>query len=271
MGIRSTGSTSISFGLVSVPVKIYTATASQDVKFVSLHKDCGGRLGQKKVCKACTNEVENGNTVKGYEVGKDQYVQFTAEELQAVKPEQFNHLKIEEFVPADTIDPIFYEKSVFVGPDKGGERAFNMLSLAMRGTDNVAIGQYMSRGKVYLVAIRPYRTGLIMQHLFYNNEVRDFDEVPLGPDCLFSPDESDMAVKLVEQLTSKTFDPSKYSDAYREGVLAAAKDKQDGKAVQVVPVAAAAPAVVDLFDALKESLKAEKKAGKKKAKKSKAG
>jgi DNA end-binding protein Ku len=197
--MRSTGSTVIAFGLVNVPVKLFTATSSHDVQFNTLHKACGGRLKQGLACPACAVEItdKDAETDKGYEVSKGQYVTFTAAELKSLAPSKFEALEIEAFVPADKVDFIYVEKAIFVGPDKGGDRAFNLLVKAMRQTERVAIGRYMSRGRVYVCMLRPYEKGMVLHHLFYADEVRDYSEVDIGEDVAFTDKELNLAAKLI--------------------------------------------------------------------------
>jgi DNA end-binding protein Ku len=158
MAARPTGSTAISFGLVSIPVKVYTATAAQGVHFNQLHKKCGTRLKQQMRCPVCDEAVERDDTIKGYEVGKSQYVQFTAEEMRGLEAERSHTLDLVEFVPEETVDLIYVEKSQYLGPDKGGDKAFNLLGKAMRRTGRIAVGRYQSHGKVHLVLLRCART-----------------------------------------------------------------------------------------------------------------
>jgi len=259
MGIRSTGSTTISFGMVSIAVKIYTATKSHDPQFNTMHAECGSRVKQgKNHCPTCSKDVEPDDCVKGFEVTKGQYVTFTKQELEGLKPQKFERLDIEAFVPASTIDPIHFEKSIFIGPDKGADRAFNLLSKAMRGTEYCAIGRYMSRGKVYLTMLRPFGKGIMLHHLYYADEVRDYNEVDLGKDTAFDPREEQMAADLVKSLAKPKFDAADYADEYFENVSNAIDAKAKGNEV-VMPAADAPKAgTIDLFEALKASLEASK-------------
>jgi DNA end-binding protein Ku len=252
--MKATGSTTIAFGLVSVPVKLFTATASHDVEFNRLHKACGSRIKQKLHCPTCDVEVGADDLAKGYEVSKGQFVTFTAEELKALSPERFTSLEIEAFVPTDKVDYIYVEKSIFVGPDKGGDRAFNLLTKAMRQTDRVALGRYCSRGRVYVCMLRPYEKGMLLHHLFYADEVRDYSEVDIGADVAFSDKELNLAAKLIGELEAEDFEPESFKDEYRDAVVEAAQAKGQGKAVVMAPALAPKAAVVDLFEALKLSL-----------------
>lgn len=253
MAARATGSTTISFGLVSIPVKTYTATQSMSVSFNMLHKDCGTRVKQQLVCPTHETVVEREDTVKGYEISKGQYVVFSNEELRLLEAERTNSIDIMEFVPASTVDFLQIEKTHFLGPDKGGHKAYTLLSQAMKEADVVAIGRYNARGKSYVVMIRPYSKGLALHQLYYADEVRSFDEVDIGPDVRISPAEQDLAHKLIEQLRSEAFDPSKYRDEFSDRVREAAEQKAQGMEITTAPEQPAAQ-IIDLFEALKRSL-----------------
>jgi DNA end-binding protein Ku len=253
MVARATSSTTISFGLVSIPVKLYTATSAQDVHFNQLHKQCGGRIRQKLHCPVEDVEVERGDIVKGFEVAKNQYVQFSEEELRALEEEKFSTLNLVEFVPENTVDFVYIEKSQYIGPDKGGEKAFNLLSKAMRSMERIAVGRYWSRGKVQLVLLRPYRKGLILHQVYYANEVRSYDDIELGPDLHFSDQEQQLAERLIDQLSVDEFSADKYHDEYGQRVRQAAEEKAAGQQITLAPEQPAAQ-IIDLFEALKQSL-----------------
>jgi DNA end-binding protein Ku len=254
MAARSTSSTTISFGLVSIPVKLYTATSAQDVHFNQLHKKCGSRVKQKLHCPVDDEFVERDDLVKGYEIAKNQYVQFTEEELRALEAQRFSTLDLVEFVPESTVDFVYIEKSQYLGPDKGGEKAFNLLTRAMREMQRIAVGRYWSRGKVQLVLMRPYRKGLILHQVYYANEVRSYDDVDLGPDQAFSAGELQLAQQLIEQLSEPAFAAEKFHDEYAERVHKAAEEKAAGQQITVAPEQPAAQ-IIDLFEALKQSLR----------------
>ncbi|MET0387714.1 MAG: Ku protein, partial [Polyangiales bacterium] len=235
MAARATSSTTISFGLVSIPVKMYTATSAQDVHFNQLHKTCGSRVKQQLYCPVDDVVIERGDIVKGFEVSKNQYVQFSEEELKALEAEKFSTLNLVEFVPENTVDFVFIERSTYLGPDKGGEKAFNLLSKAMRQMERIAVGRYWSRGKAQLVLIRPYRKGLILHQVYYANEVREYDDVELGPDMAFSDAEQQLAERLIEQLSEPAFAPEKFHDEYSDRVRKAADEKAAGQQITVAP------------------------------------
>ncbi len=253
MPARPNSSTTISFGLVSIPVKIYTATTSRSVRFNQLHTKCGGRVKQKLYCPVDDEEVERDDLVRGFEFAKNQYVQFSGEEMRALEAERFHTLDIVEFVPESSVDFIYIERSQYLGPDKGGDKAFNLLSKAMRRTDRIAVGRYWSRGKEQLVLLRPYRKGLIMHQVYYANEVRDYEDVELGPDVRFTEAEETLADQLIESLGSEVFEPGKYRDEYAARVKEAADQKAAGQEITMAPEQPAAQ-IIDLFEALKQSL-----------------
>jgi DNA end-binding protein Ku len=253
MAARATGSTTISFGLVSIPIKLYTATSSQSVGFNMLHKDCGSRVKQQLLCPVHEQVVERDDTVKGYEVTKGQYVVFTQDELTQLEAEKTNTIDIVEFVPAETVDFIQIEKTTYLGPDKGGQKAYNLLGHAMRNTNVVAIGRYNARGKSYVVMIRPYEKGLALHQLYYADEVRPFADVEIGEDMPLPEREQAMAQMLIEQMRSEGFEASRYRDDYSDRVREAAEQKAQGQEITTAPEQPPAQ-IIDLFEALKRSL-----------------
>jgi DNA end-binding protein Ku len=256
MAARSIGSGTVSFGLVSIPIKLYTATSPQSVSFNQLHAKCGGRIKQQLFCPLDNEVVQRTDLVKGYEHGKDKYVQFTEEELKALEAERTDRVDIVEFVPTDTVDFIFIEKTYYLGPDKGGDRAYKLLSEAMERTNRIAVGRFGTRGKEQLVLLRPYQGGLVMHHVFYADEVRSFADVDRPGELSFKPVEAELADKLIEQLSTDKFDAEQYKDEYRERVLRAVEQKVAGEEITVSAEAPQAQ-IIDLFEALKRSLKSE--------------
>lgn len=255
MAARATGSTTISFGLVSIPIKLYTATQSQTVGFNMLHGECGSRVKQQLYCPVDERVIERDETVKGYEVSKGQYVIFSADELSKLEAEKTNTVEIVEFVPAATVDFVQIEKTSYLGPDKGGHKAYNLLGQAMRQTELVAVGRYNARGKSYVVVVRPYQKGLALHQLYFADEVRPFDDVDIGDDVRFSAAEQDLAEKLIAQLQSDSFDATRYRDEYSDRVRKAAEEKAEGMEITTSPEQPPAQ-VIDLFEALKRSLEA---------------
>jgi len=262
MAARATSSGTISFGLVSIPVKFYTAASSEQASFNMLHRKCGGRVKQQYICPTDNNEiVERTDMMKGYEYARGQYVTFSDEELKGLEAERSNSIDIAEFVPISSVDFVSVEKSYYLGPDKGGDKAYRLLSESMTKKEKVAVGRWASRGKEQLVLIRPYgKDGIVLHQLYYATEVRAFEEVDTGATFQFSDKEHDLAEKLIEQLSSDTFDPEKYSDSYSERVDAAVQEKVEGKEITVAPEAPKAQ-IIDLFEALKKSLSATAAAG----------
>jgi len=261
MAARSTGSGNISFGLVSIPIKTFTATSAQSVSFNQLHSKCGGRIKQQLFCPLDNEIVQRTDIVKGYEYQKDKYVQFSEEELKQLEAERTDRIDILEFVPTDTVDFIFIEKTVYLGPDKGGDRAYKLLSEAMVRTNRIAVGRFGTRGKEQLVLLRPYQGGLVMHHVFYADEVRSFADVDRPGELEFKPVEAELADKLIEQLSTEAFKAEQYHDEYRDRVMQAVEQKAAGEAVTVAREAPQAQ-IIDLFEALKRSLKGDGEAEK---------
>jgi DNA end-binding protein Ku len=253
MAARAFASGTISFGLVSIPVKLYTAASSEQVSFNMLHKKCSGRIKMQYYCPTDNEVVERSDTVKGYEHARGQYVLFTEEDLKTFEAERSNAIEITEFVPLPSVDFVHVEKSYYLGPDKGGDKAYTLLSEAMGQKDRVAVGRWAARGKEQLVLIRPYQEGLILHQLFYANEVRAFEEVEAPAKLNFTDKERELAQKLIEQLSSEKFEAEKYRDTYSDKVREAVEQKVAGQEITVAPEAPKAQ-IIDLFDALKKSL-----------------
>lgn len=256
MAARAFGSGTISFGLVSIPFKQYTAASSQSVHFNMLSKKTGSRLKQQYLDASTGEVVERSETVKGYEYAKGQYVQFTDEELKKLEAERTDRLEIVEFVKAESVDFLYIEKTFYIGPDKGGDRAYRLLSESMERTQRIAVGRHWSRGKEHLVLLRPRDGGLVMHHVYYADEVRDFDDIERPGRFEFKPVEEELADKLIEQLSTDTFSPESYHDDYRERVLAAVEQKVAGEEVTITPEQPQAQ-IIDLFEALKRSLSSD--------------
>lgn len=256
MAARASGSGTISFGLVSIPFKVYTATSPQSVSFNMLNKATGSRVKQQYIDPTTNEIVARTDMVKGYEYAKDRYVQFTEDELKKLEAERSERLDIVEFVPASTVDFIFIEKTYYLGPDKGGDRAYKLLCESMERMGRIAVGRYWSRGKEQLVLVRPYKGGLVLHQVYYADEVRSFDEVERPGAFEFKPVEEELADKLIEQLSSDAFRPEQYHDEYRDRVLAAVEQKVAGQEITLSPEQPQAQ-IIDLFEALKRSLKAD--------------
>jgi DNA end-binding protein Ku len=258
MAARALASGTISFGLVSIPVKLYTAAASEQVHFNMLHTKCKGRIKMQYYCPTDDEVVERGDLLKGYEYTRGNYAIFTEEELKALEAERSNGIDIVEFVPLASVDFVQVERSYYLGPDKGGDKPYRLLSEAMRGAKKVAVGRWSARGKEQLVLIRPYgKDGLILHQLYYANELRTFADIDTGATFSFSDVERDLAQKLIEQLSVDEFQSEKYADTYSDRVRAAVEQKVAGEEITVAPEQPKAQ-IIDLFEALKRSISAAK-------------
>ncbi len=254
MPARSIGTATISFGLVSVPVHIYSsAESTAAVSFNMLHKACGTRLKQQYTCPKDNEIVGRDNMAKGYEFAKDQYVRFTPEELKALEEKATNTIDIAEFVPLTQVDRIYLEKVYFVGPDKGGDRAYRLLAEALKETGKAALGQYAARGQQHLVLLRPMGDVLVMEQLHYVDELKSASEVPIGTGDI-KPAELALAKQLIEQAASDSFEPKKYHDQVRERVLQAIQQKVDGQEITGEPAQETGAKILDLMEALKASI-----------------
>ena len=255
MAARSIASLLVSFGMVSIPVKLYAATqASAGISFNLLHGACGSRLRQQYVCIKEDVVVERADMVKGYEFAKDQYVMFTPEELTALGEKATQTVEIDEFVPAESIDPIYYDKAYFLGPDKGGAKPYALLAESMRKSKQTAVGRYAARGKQYIVQLRPVPGGLVMQQLLYAPEVRTIEDVEI-PEAPVRDAELTLAQQLIAQISSPTFDPTKYEDDVKKRIETAIEQKLEGQEIAVSPSEPEAGGqVIDLMEALKASL-----------------
>src|SRR5437899_8071494 len=200
---HSLGSGTISFGLVSIPVKLYTAASAGGVSFNQLHAKCGNRLRQQMFCPVDNEVVDRSQIVKGYEFAKDQYVRFTDEEIKSLEGEASKVIDIAEFVPLSTVDPIYFEKTYYLGPDKGGEKPYRLLTDAMAKMERVALAKYVMRGKESLVLIRPSQHGLILHAMYFADEVRDFKEVDKGDASKIKPGELELADRLIGELSGE--------------------------------------------------------------------
>jgi DNA end-binding protein Ku len=233
---------------------MFSAAASGGVAFNQLHQKCGGRIRQQQICPTCNEVVERSSLVKGYEFAKDQYVQFTDEELKNLEGEASKMIDIAEFVPLAEVDPIYFEKTYYLGPDKGGEKAYRLLADAMQKAGRVALAKYVMRGKENLVLIRPAKQGLMLHMMYFADEIRDFGEVDKGESAKVKPGELELAERLVGELSSESFTPERYEDEYRGRVLGAVESKVEGKEVTSLAPQAQRTQVIDLMEALKQSL-----------------
>jgi len=245
----------VSFGLVNIPVKMYTASEDKSIKFKYLHSKCNTPLKYQRVCPRCRQEVEWEEIVRGYEFQKDRFVVIKDEDFESIPTNKTRTIDIIDFCKLEEIDPIYYEKSYYLGPEETGKKAYNLLVSALRDTDRVAVAKVVIRSKQALAAIRIYKNVLVMETMKYPDEVRSQQEVPgIEPDLKVSERELTMATQLVEGMT-EPFAPEKYSDDYRNALLELISAKIQGQE-PIFDQAEPAEGVVDLMESLKASLEA---------------
>jgi DNA end-binding protein Ku len=255
MAARSIGSLTISFGLVAIPVKLYSATQSGNaISFNLLHKTCGSRLKQQYLCQKEGVVVERDDMVKGFEFAKDQYVRFSAEEIKALEEVGTHSVEISEFVPIESIDPVYYDKTYYLAPDKGAAKPYALLVEALKQAGRAGVGRWAARGKGYIVVLRPIGEVLAMQQLHYATDVRRASEVDV-PKPEVKPTELKLAQQLIDQQTAEKFDPDAYKDEVRARIETAIEKKVEGKEISVAETAPEGEGkVIDLMDALRASL-----------------
>ena len=251
---RAFASGQIAFGLVSIPVKLFSAAeASERISFNMIHKDCGSRIQQQLFCPKDERTIGRDETVKGYEFSKGQYVLFSDDELKQLEEKSTQQIDIVEFLPNSQIDPIYFQKANYVAPDRGGDRAYALLAKALEQTGRWALAKYAARGKQYLVVIRPVGKGLVMHQLYYPNEIRSMDELDLG-EPLIKDNELKMAVQLAEMGANDEFHPENYRDEVQERIRAQIQQKIDGQEITMSAGEEPRAQVIDLMEALKASL-----------------
>ena len=251
---RPIASGTISFGLVAIPVKLFSTNESDTrITLNSIHESCGTRVRQQFYCPTDEVVVTRDEMVKGYQFARDQYVIFTPDELKAMELAPTQSIDIKEFVPLAEVDPLFYEKAYYLGPDKGGAKPYALLSEAMKSTGRAALARYAARGKDYLVLLRPFEGGILMQQLRYTDEIRAFDDIDLG-DAVVDPAELQLAEQLVAQIASDTFAPEAYEDGVRAQMLEAIEQKVAGQEMTFAPKEEPKAKVIDIMEALKASL-----------------
>jgi DNA end-binding protein Ku len=261
MAARSIATATISFGLVSVPVNIYSSSESKaSVSFNMLHKKCNSRLKQQYICPKDNEIVTRDDTVKGYEFAKDQYVVLSPEELKALDQKATSTIDVIEFVPLAEVDREYLEKVYYLGPDKGGDRAYRLLAAALKESGKAALGQYAARGQQHLVLLRPLDGRLVMEQLHYSDEVRPTSEVPI-PEGEVKDAELKLALMLIDQTSNEKFEPTKYKDTVRERVMETIQKKVEGQDITTgANIETGGDKIIDLMEALKASLAKSKKA-----------
>jgi DNA end-binding protein Ku len=243
----------ISFGLVTLPVGIYSAIDEQDIHFNQLHAPCGSRIKQQRFCPVCNRDINYDEIVKGYEIAKEQYVRIAQNELDQLRAAESEAMTIVEFVPLAAVDPIYFESTYYLGPERRGEKAYLLLAKAIEDMQRVAVARYVWRGKESVFLIRPSGGTLLLHRMYYHDEIRDFDVVT--KDEQVSAAELKLATQLIESISSATFAAQDYHDEYRQRVLELIEEKAKGKTVKLEskgrpPVTD----VVDLMERLKESV-----------------
>jgi DNA end-binding protein Ku len=221
-------------------------------------KERGVRVRQQYVDPADGAVVPKDEIVKGYEFAKDQYVLFTKEELEVVEAPKSDEIEIVSFVPAETVPRIFFNKAYYLGPDKGGARAYRLLGAALKKTGRVAIAKHATRGKQYIVMIRPHEEGLLLEQLFYEDEIKSFDEVPLEPGDVNSA-ELALAIQLIDQAAADSFDPAQFHDEVREKTMELIQKKIEGQEITAAPVEETKTKIIDLMAALKASIEGDER------------
>lgn len=251
---RAFASGQIAFGLVSIPVKLFSATeATERISFNMLHKECGTRIQQQLFCPTDERTIDRTETAKGYEFSKGQYVLFTEEELKAMEEKSTQQIDIAEFLPSTEIDPIYFSKAFYLAPDKGAERAYTLLSKALLETNRWALAKYAARGKGYLVVIRPLNKGLVMQQLYYPNEIRSMEDLDLGEGEI-KDNELKMAIQLAEMGAADEFHPENYRDEVTERIRGLIQKKIEGEEIIGALTDEPKAQVIDLMEALRASL-----------------
>ncbi len=258
---------SISFGLVNIPIKMFTATEEKDIRFKYLHKDCNTPIKYEKVCPTCNKKITEGDIVRGFEYEPGRFIIIDKTDFDSLKTSvNSKSIEILDFVNLDEIDPIYFEKSYFLAPQDHGSNAYSLLRKVMMDTKKIAISKVTIRNKQSLAALRIFNNVLLMETIFYPDEIRSVSLVPSIPEePEVNEKELDIATKLVDNLT-ETFDPAKYTDDYREALKNLINKKIEGQEIQTAPEAPERN-VIDLMEALKASVNETKKAPSKKKKK----
>ncbi len=257
MAARAIGTSSISFGLVTIPVKLFaTSSTGARVSFNWIDRKTGVRVRQQYFNPENNQVVPKDDMVKGYQFAKNQFVLLEPDELKVLEQPKTDAIEIAEFVPAEEVERVYFDRAYYLGPDRGGGRAYRLLAAALKQTDRVAVARFATRGKQYLVMVRPYRNGLMLEQLRYKTEVRSWDEVPVEEGDI-DPAELDLAVRMIEQRTADEFKPDDYRDEVRERQLELIQQKIDGEEITVAASAEPQAQIIDLMAALKASISGE--------------
>jgi DNA end-binding protein Ku len=252
-GMHTIWKGSISFGLVNIPIKLFAATENHDIKMRSLHKECNNPIKYEKECPVCEREVQKEEIVKGYEYEPGKFVVIEDEELEAIVPQSNKRIEIIDFVKLEEIDPIYYDRSYFLGPNQVGEKSYALLKTAMEDTQKIGVAKITIRSKEQLAVVRVYGNSLLLETIHFPEEVRSVDLVP-GLSEVYDLDQKEltMAKQLIEQLTTE-FDPTKYHNEYRSALMDLIDQKVEGNDVTVAKEKSE-PNVVDLMEALQASI-----------------
>lgn len=254
MALRPLRNAMITFGLVNIPVRFYTATKSEDIHFNLLHESCGSRVNRKWWCPQHEEIVSSDELVRGYAITKNKYITFTDEEIETLETDDNKALDITEFLDLSQIDPVFFEKAYFLGPAPGGGKTYKLLATAMKKENKVALARWISSNREHLVILRPYENGLVLHTMYYADEVRDFDAIE-AEDAPLKDKEIKLAEMLIAELTEKKFNPLQYKDEYRERLMDRIKDKSKGKMIVAEEHEEEKGAeVIDIMEALRRSL-----------------
>jgi DNA end-binding protein Ku len=254
MALRPLRNATITFGLVSIPVRFYSATKSEDIHFNLLHESCGTRVNRKWWCPYHEKIVSSDELVRGYAVSKNKYVTFTDEEIETLETDDNRALDITEFVDLGQIDPVFFEKAYFLGPAPGGGKTYHLLSTAMKDQNKVGVARWVAAGKEHIVVLRPFEDGLILHTMYYADEVRDFGAIDLERAAV-KEKEVKLAEMLINELTEKKFDPLRYKDEYRARLMDRIRAKAQGKTIVAEEREEEKTGeVIDIMEALRRSL-----------------
>ena len=246
----------VSFGLVSIPIKLFSATSSHNIAFNLLHRVCKGRINLQNYCPQCDIVVDRSDLVKGYQYEKNQYVVVEDADIDEVQPESSSNLDIVQFIQVSEVDPIYFEKTYYLGPNKGSEKTFALLTKAMQETNRAALGKLVMRNHEYLALVRPGMEGLVVHFMLYQDEIRE-NENKVKDDIAIRPKEVQLAKQIVENL-SEPFEPEKFKDEYITRLEELVEAKMKGRKLTIV-APKAKPKVVDLMEALQKSVQQTKR------------